>query len=338
MDSRKKIKMTVQMREEIFGGEIYNIIVDVTNISNEVISNLDVKPTLICGKELINNISIKKIEISELLSRKRKIINEMECQARKIYIDEKLKSMTFIESLNYHLEKNLSNHPILSKMNIWLGNYDNYDDKYINQALTIDDLEDAERLRKELDIEVKDKKDKMIIKAYNINYDKLKNIIDKMQKTNGLDRGMVLDAGQTISIPFRFKAPNCIREIKSEVQFKATYLDEEIDTQLAVYDDKKISILPSSFAVPLGSAVGSLFGFAVKFGLISESLPQPQEIKFHTIIATVLLGIIIGLVTSRKDGKIKIITVEDFWSGLIIGSFVGLFSDTFIEKLKVLVK
>lgn len=338
MDIGKKMKVAIQMREEIFGGEIYNIIVDITNISDKVITNLDIKPTLICGKEIINYTPIKEIEISELLSRKRRIINEMECQAHKIYIEEKLRGMKFIERFNYFLEKNLSKDPILSKINIWLENYDNYDDKYLAQALKIDDLDDAERLIKELNIkEENDIKDKMIIKAYNINYEKLKNIINNIEKTKGLDKGMVLNVGQTISIPFKFKAPNCMRYIKSELQFKVTYLDAEIDTQLTIYSDKKINILPSSFAVPLGSAIGSLFGFAVKFGLISESSQQLQEINFRTIIATILLGIIIGLLTSRKDGKIKVITVEDFWSGLIIGAFVGLFSDTFIEKLKLLV-
>lgn len=334
MSKIKKIKVDISPDEQIFGSSIYSIIVNITNISSKDINKLEIEPTLIIGKELIINYDMEESELSELESEKNKVIREMENQIEKAYEANKYREMKI---------KNL----LLEVMSQLLDTYTNIfyitkitknTPRWANEAFKIGDWEDVEKLELEIMSLVKD--GSLLKKAFLINKSKLKRIIDKINLQNGIDnsisdKGINLSSGETLSFPFRFKSPHLLKSKSGDIQFKVSY--KESDTEKMIYSSigKRIFFFPSMFAVPTGSIIGSVCGYFIKLGLMSSD--GISSISYSDLIGSILLGLVIALLTSRKNETTKVITVEDFAGGFLIGALVGIFNDSFIKKLRIFV-
>lgn len=338
MSKLRKIKVDISEDEQIFGSSTYSITVNITNISSKDISNLDIEPTLVLGKKLNYNYNIQELELSELEIKKKKLIKEMEWQIDKAYEKNRYSKKKLFDVSTDILSALLDNAftQYINLFNIKKIIMSTPD--YVNEAFRIDEFEDVEILERDFISTLKE--ESLIKKGFLINKIKLEKTLQKIESKNTenakIDTGINLAASETISFPFKFRAPNLIRRKISEIQFKITYKDPDTDTIIYSSSGKKVTFSPSTFAVPTGCMLGSICGYFIKLILIlSKTL---EQINYNTLIGSILLGLVVGLLTSKNNEKNKMITVEDFTGGFIIGALVGIFSDNFIEKLKLFIK
>lgn len=339
MPNKKRIKSEIFIDEHIFGGEIYSITIDVTNISDKDIGNLYVEPILKCGREVkgvIDNCDTQEFELSQLENKKIRLVTEMEKLVLESYEKKRRKSLgwwtlkkEFLFNLIFSERNLLFRLNNLEKIRIFTSSHD------LNEAFTIDDWKDVERLEKDI---INDG-DEYIKNAFSINKNKLESILEKINKKNldkkNLEKGIPLLTDQTVTFPFKFKAPVTLTNIDKEIQFKISYKDIEKDEMIYSSVKTKTQVFASKFSVPLGSCIGSIIGYFIKLILLSSDSQFIFEWK--TLIGTILLGIVIGITTYKKYNTAIKIAVEDFTGGLIIGALAGIFSKEFIEKLKLFV-
>lgn len=339
MPNKKRIKSEIFMDDNIFGGEIYSISIDVTNLSDKDISNLYIEPIIKCGKQIkwgIDSCDTQEFELSQLENKKTRLINEMEKLVLESYEKKRRKSIGW-----WPLKKERFFNLIFDESNLLLRLNDlkkvrilspSYD---FNEAFTIDDWNDVERLEKD----IINNGDGYIKDAFNINKNKLEIILEKINSKNSdkknLEKGIPLSAGQTVTFSFKFKSPVILTNINKEIQFRISYKDIEKGEMIYSSAKTKIQILASKFSVPMGSSIGSMIGYFIKLVLLSSN--SQLVFEWETLIGTMLLGIVIGITTYKKYNTANKIAVEDFNGGLIIGALAGIFSKEFIEKLKLFV-
>ncbi|MHB0860329.1 hypothetical protein ACYCS5_03495 [Paenibacillus sp. SEL3] len=335
----KKLKIDIVADEQIVGSTQYTISVNVTNISGKDIHQLDVFPTHTIGQQLTSLNEIENVELSELEEKKNKIINEMQKQIDSAYERNQLNSLNTFQKFVLLF---------VQVIDIYAGMFGYLTGKktvkstptWAIEALKIDDWEDVERI--EHDVMGKIEEDRFLKRAFLINKDKLKRIIDKINlqselgSSNELNKGFTLAAGETLTFPFSFKAPHLLKSKVGETQFKTSYKESENGTAINSSITQKIKIYPSAFAVPTGSMLGSICGYLIKLSLISSN--SFTQINWSSMSGSILLGLLVALVTARKSNTTKAITVEDFLGGFIIGSLTGLFSENFLDKLKILIQ
>lgn len=95
-------------------------------------------------------------------------------------------------------------------------------------------------------------------------------------------------------------------------------------------------MFPSAFAVPTGGILGALAGQAIRTALEPARRGTPLAFDVTAFVGTSLLGLVVALFTARKPDTYKVITVEDFVGGFVIGALTGLFSEAVLDRLRVL--
>ena len=85
-----------------------------------------------------------------------------------------------------------------------------------------------------------------------------------------------------------------------------------------------------------GAVLGAVSGFVVKLAFVS-SIPWFSTPFLIQLAGSVLLALIVAFATSKSPEKKKIITVEDFVGGFVIGAVSSLFSEQLISWLETLV-
>jgi hypothetical protein len=323
------ISITVTSQEFISGSQEYSVSLNITNISGKPISDLQVFNTLSVGREIPNNDSVDTVNLTELEDKKRRLIRELERGVESAYGRKRRKKLSFSESLAFSLVEAADIYAaIFSKRRSPTTT-----PYWAEEALTIDEWEDVERL--ETDVISFEEDDSFLAKAYAINKDKLKRVMDKLEKeqNKGFSKGISLPEGSTISFPFSFKAPHLFKFKNMDLSFKATYKVDAEDLIHTRSQSTRIAIHPSAFAVPTGGMVGAAVGYAIKNTLISS---ESFVMNWGVFVGSIALGLVISLLVSRKPDAVKAITVEDLTGGLIIGVLAGIYSETILTKLQTL--
>lgn len=220
-------------------------------------------------------------------------------------------------------------------------------------ATRIDTWEDLESVQ-EL-IMNKLPEDSFLKKAFFINKVKLKKLEgnrlpDQRDGDSNIFRSVKLLSGQEVSVTFHCKAPNLLFEKLYDCQFEISYIENEskvLDDQTVINAiagtqslRETLNFHPSSYAIPLGTFLGGLSGFLVKYFLLpNDNLTDfsPNKFWLPLVGAIVLALIFASLISKHDDAKKKFITVEDFSGGFFIGALAGLFSEQIIEYLRTLV-
>jgi hypothetical protein len=98
----------------------------------------------------------------------------------------------------------------------------------------------------------------------------------------------------------------------------------------------RLTLRPPLLSNGIGAVIGSLFGTGAK-GLQEQGaalfLSPSIELAASTLLAAILS--VIGVVySSRRTGESQpILTVEDFWGGLIVGFMIGYLGHEFFQRL-----
>ncbi|MGO2130821.1 MAG: hypothetical protein ACTH4U_18985 [Pseudoalteromonas prydzensis] len=329
MKESENISINLIPQEYIAGSQEYSVSLNVTNISGKPISDLQVFNTLCAGRELSINDDLDATNLTELEDKKRKLIRELERGVESAYARKRRKKITFAEALAFTLVETIDVYASLfsKKKTQPTTPY------WAEEALKIDEWEDVERLEEE--VISFEPEESFLPKAYLINKDKLKRVMDRLEKVQGREfsKGISLPVGSTITFPFSYRAPHLLKSKKMDVSFKATYKldDDVVHTRTAT---TRVTLLPSAFAVPTGGMIGAVVGFIIKQTLISGN--ADAIINWAVLSGSVALGLVISLLASRKPETTKAITVEDFTGGLIIGVLAGLYSETILNKIQSL--
>ena len=327
MKESEHIVINIRSQEYIFGSQEYSMTLDITNISGQPISDLQVFNMLSAGRVLSISDDLEATNLTELEDKKRRLIKELEKAVESAFAKKRRKKMSFVEHLAMLF---------VESVDIYASLFSKRKSQpttpyWAEEALKIDEWEDVERLEKEvISFEAEDS---FLPNAYAIDKDKLKRVMERLEKAqNGsFSKGVSVPVGSTISFPFSFRAPHLLKQKKMDVSFKASYkiVDDVLHTRS---NTSRISILPSAFAVPTGGMIGAIVGYIIKKTLIPN--PVLPLMDWSVIIGSIALGLVVSLLVSRKPETTKAITVEDFVGGLIIGVLSGLYSESILTKLQ----
>lgn len=340
MARENNIRIEAFPQDTVVGGSEYTVSVRVTNLSESLMSDLIVLPSLAAGIEIGQKTESAETEVNDLENKKRKLIRELEKQVHSAYGRNRRRTMSIAERIAFSYAEAIEMYASLftRRSSVTVIPF------WAVEALKIDNWEDVVRL--ENDIISFEQDDSFLKKAFSINKDKLENVLSKLDQKEEQDtfkKGIDLHAGESISFPFVFKAPHLFKLKKFNIQFSIYFKRDkgEVSKQINTSCESDLVISPSPFAVPTGGMLGALSGYLIRFTLMTnqtENLSIVDSLDYRYIIGSVLLGLVVTLFTARKPNTTKAITTEDFLGGFILGALVGMFSEVFIEKMAALIK
>jgi len=323
-----KIDLTVA--EQIFGSTTYSVSVSIANIGGTELTGIEVEPLVLSGRLLRSQVEMEETQETELENRHRNLIEEMERQVAKAYERQYLNGLSSIEKIFYIYIKVIDAYAGLFsrrktfEIPIWT-----------QEAFRIHDWNDVEMLESELI--ANEKEDSTLRKAFMIDKAKLRRCLDGLAQKDAepatFEAGTSLSHSASVTFPFTIRAPHLLRRRITDLQFKVSYRDVGTGKLTTESLTKRVVIRPSAFAVPTGGMVGAICGYGIKATL--ESAPVSNwQINWATLGGSVLLGLLVALFVSRKPDTYKVITVEDFLGGFIIGALTGMFSESVFERLR----
>ena len=328
--------------KEIFGSDNYTVTVEVTNLTDTVLNINSIDPELIPGDIISAEESASTTELDELEELKRKLVRELDLQVSKAYdtiynkptsLDIIFAPITIYARLISRLISTIDEKGITVR--------DESKPSWANQALKINEWSDVEKL--EIEIINQLKEDAFLKKAFLINKDKLKNCLDKISLAQSsttsnlnLDTTITIQPKETVSFPFRCVSPYRFSPKVFDIQFTIAYKSENLDIQGNYPIRDSIKVYTSSSAITFGSITGAILGFAVKNTLVN-SFQWFDKTFWSTLIGSITLAIIFGIGTAKSSDSKKIISIENFAGGLLIGALCALFSNKLIGYLEHLI-
>jgi hypothetical protein len=329
------VRIELDVHDDIVGSTSYTVAVTIVNAGSAELQGVDVQPVVLPGRLLITQVEVRDTEESELETRRRALIKELENQVTRAYERQVHRSLSALEALAVFVIKIVdsyafmfSSRPVSSLVPTWT-----------TQAFRINEWRDVETLERE--IISGEKEDSRLRKAFLIDKGKLERCLEllaekRLSKGESFEAGASLAPGSSITFPFTIKAPHLFRRRNTDIRFKLAYRDAESNKVTSRSVGRELTIFPSAFAVPTGGLLGAACGYGIKTSLQSSGNIN-SSVDPWVATGSVLLGLIIALLTSRKPDTYKTITVEDFLGGFLVGALTGLFSEAFLERLKILV-
>ncbi len=328
--------------KEIYGSDNYSVTVEVTNLTDTVLNISSIYPELIPGKIISAEESATTSELDELEELKRKLVRELDVQVSMAY--ESIYNKTTLFDIIFA--------PVTIYIRFITRLISSIDEKIItlrdeskpvwaNQALKINEWTDVEKLEAEIINQLKE--DSFLKKAFLINKDKLEKCLDKISaaqnSTNhnlNLDTTITIQPKETVSFPFRCISPYRFSPKFYEIQFTISYKSENLDIQGNYPIRDNIKIYTSNSAITIGSISGAILGFAVKHTLVN-SFTWFDKTFWSTLIGSITLAIIFSIGIAKSSDSKKIISIENFAGGLLIGALCALFSNKLIGYLEYLI-
>jgi len=354
--SEQKLKATIRTPKEVLGMETYTVVVDVTNVTKVPIDNVTVVSQVIPGIVMERREFPENVELQNLERKKRQLVKEMELQIAKAYEQKFMRSLSQADRFRLAAE-NLSAFALTALLSLLPSGGILRFDKVTNlltdklsstaipewarEALSIEEWEDIERI--EMDIISQEPEDSFLRKVFTINKEKLKRVIDnlqtvktkKEQSEDTLRDTYSIMPNETISFPFKARAPLVSRARDYSLEFLVSYSDRQLDTTGTFSANQVTRFYPPSWIIGLGVVIGALGGFVVKSTFISQQLAF-TPVWWWSLLGNMILALIFAFATVKTPNSNKPITAEDFIGGCIVGALAGIFSDAILVKLKVL--
>lgn len=352
-NSSPKLKIAIRTDKDVTGGEKYGIFVDVTNISGTTIDDISVTPQVIPGTLLEGRDAPQNIELEEVESKSRNIVREMESQISLAYERKVLRELSVADRIAARLARDIKRiFPLISNGFFFRLPFHLFDELlnelsvleipiWARQALRIEDWSDVERLEKEVIFQ--EDENSFLRKTFEINKGKLASIRAKLEKIHtdpsnsqtDLKDVYSLQSDETISFPFKARAPTIFRNRTFSAQFLITYKEASKTGNFSSSQDLNFS--PSPSVISGGVILGGVSGFLVKTIMIT-----PQEwfsANFWiNLVGAIVLALLTASLTVKAPESKKSISAEDFIGGFILGTAAGLFAETVIDKLRGLIR
>lgn len=319
--------------KEILGSTTFAVLVKVTNNGREDISGLSVEPVAFPGMLLRIGAEDEETALSELQMAKRRLVREMERQVQRAYERNRIGNLSPGQKLLLPFVQAVDGYVAIFMLG--RSKYSGLVPSWATEALRIQEWDDVERLEK--DVICSEPEWTFLRKAFLINKDKLKRCLSQMNEAGSRSRtadplGLhdALPPGISASYPFGFSAPHALRPKQCDIQFRITFKKEGQQKVFQRSAGKTFIVLSSAFAVPTGSMIGAACGYFIRLTLRDSSA---SSISLYQLGGSILLGLVIALLTSRKPDAKKPITVEDFVGGFVIGALAGLFSQEALKRV-----
>lgn len=319
--------------EQITGSSPYSVSATIINTGDTELTGVEVQPVALVGRLLSSEIEVKDAEESELDARRRALIEEMESQVASAYERQQFKAQSFADAVVLSFVRGFD-----AYASLFAGRrVSSVTPKWTHEAFRIHDWEDVETLEKEIiALEAQDSK---IRRAFLIDKQKLGRCLESLGRRapapNPFQAGASLAPGASITFPFAAKAPHLLRRRAADLQLRITYRDSSTGKLTSESLSRHLAILPSAFSVPTGAMIGAACGYAIKIALQSTT-GTPIPLDWGALGGSVLLGLLVALLTSRRPETNKVITVEDFLGGFIVGALTGMFSEGMFDRLRTL--
>jgi hypothetical protein len=307
--------------------------VTIINTGDTELTGVEVQPVALVGRLLSSEVEVKEAEESELEARRRAVIEEMESQVAIAYERQQYKVLSFGDAIALSVVRAVDGYASL-----FAGQrVSRVTPKWTHEAFRIHEWEDVEMLEKE--IIALESEDSRVKRAFLIDKQKLERCLDSLGKRTAapstFQAGASLAPGGSITFPFAAKTPHLLRRRTADLQLRITYRDMSTAKLTSESLSRRVAILPSAFSVPTGSMIGAACGYAIKIALQSKA-GAPLPLDWGALGGSVLLGLLVALLTSRRPETHKVITVEDFLGGFIVGALTGMFSEGMFDRLRVL--
>jgi HAMP domain-containing protein len=331
------IQIEIASPDHVFGSAVFPLTVRITNLTSEEVSGVSVEAITLPGRLLSIGKDDEETEVSELQMTKRRLVEEMERQVQRAYELDRFSNMPAVDRIAFIFIRVLEGYvslftksPSTGVIPVWA-----------TEALRIQEWEDVERL--ERDVISLRPEGTFLKKAFLINKDKLKRCFAQMSAAesegpteNSLRVGDLLMPAASSSYPFWIRAPHSLRSKRRDALFRVTFCKggEQKVFQRSV--SKDVTVLSSAFAVPTGSMIGAACGYAIRSTIkisASAAATNPATFSWPNLGGSMLLGLVLALLTSRKPDTKKPITVEDFVGGFLIGAAAGLFSEEALKRI-----
>ncbi|HEV2806568.1 MAG TPA: hypothetical protein VGW57_16705 [Chthoniobacterales bacterium] len=338
------IQIEILSPEQVFGTAAFSLTVRITNLTSEELAGVSVEPVTLPGKLVQIGADDEDTEVSELQLTKRRLVQELEKQVRRAYERDRFNRMSFTEKILFGFVELMDAYTSFFTLGRSQGT--KLVPSWATEALRIQDWEDVERLEREVISAEKD--GSFLKKMFLINKDKLERCFSQLHEADKSGRsneslilGDSLLPASSCSYPFTIKAPHALRSKQGDAQFRVTFRKggEQRVFQRSV--GKNITLLASAFAVPTGSMLGAACGYAIRSTVKMTAVAASQTasttgFSWQHLAGSMLLGLILALLTSRKPETKKPITVEDFVGGFLIGAAAGLFSEEALKRIGAL--
>jgi hypothetical protein len=328
----KLTKLNLKFPNDKFGSSKYTLQLEITNISDEKIFideiDADIIPGVIISKNQTDSIS----ELTTLEYEKKEIVEELEFQLDRAYDKQKFSKLDFIPRIlifYFTIPELIAASLTKTKPEMSFPNW-------AKKAFTIKEWEDVIQLEETL--MSKEKDDSLLKKAFQINKSKLEKILSKLSVAKeysdvNLSYSYTLNPKETIVIPYHCRAPHLYKESQFDLLINLKYRTPNNQNIFNQAISDTIKFKSSSFAVPLGACLGGIFGFLIRLIFISKG--DFFDYNFwRVLLGSILISLVLGVIMNNSSESKKIVTVEGFTGGLIIGAITSLFTENIIEYLE----
>lgn len=328
----KYLKLNIKIPTEQIGSSKYTLQLEITNLADLKVYLDEIDPDIIPGVVLSKNQTDTASELDSLEFEKKEIVEELEMQLAKAYDRQKFRNLDPISKIVFiyaSIPELLAASITKTKPSL---NFPNWAKK----AFSIKEWDDVNQL--EDTIMSSEKEDSLLKKAFNIDKNKLDKILKKLSEVKevkdvNLGYSYTLNSKETISIPFHCRAPHLYKGKEFDILFNLKFRVENSENIFNQSSSEKIKFKPSSFATPLGAGLGGMFGFLVRLIFITKG--TWFDAQFWTVLlGSLIIAIVFGLFMNNSSESKKIISVEGFIGGVILGTIAGLFTENIIDYLE----
>lgn len=326
------LKLNLNFPNDKFGSSKYTIQLEITNISDEKIYIDEVDADIIPGAIISKNQTNSTSELTALEYEKKEIVEELELQLDKAYDRQRFNKLNLFSKILI----TYSTTPEIIAAIITKTKPEMSFPNWAKKAFSIKEWDDVVQL--EEIIMSKEKDDSLLKKAFLINKSKLEKILSKLSVAKeysdvNLSYSYTLNPKETIIIPYHCRAPHLYKESNYDILFNLKFRTSNNKNIFNQAISDSIKFKSSSFAVPLGASLGGILGFLIKLIFISKG-DFFDDNFYRVLVGSIAISLVLGLVMNNSSESKKIITVEGFAGGLIIGAIAGLFTENIIEYLE----
>lgn len=336
-----KVRAACRFPRTLVGSDTYTAMVDVTNVADAPLTDVNVEVQELPGRELAAELPFES-ELNDLQQKKRRLVKELERQIARAYAGQDPPPRKRMgEIVSQTLAAPFLGYMRLLKMMV---NEDSFPSSgpipdWAREACRIEDWEDLERM--EQDVIAREPEDSRIRRFFVIDKQKLRRCMDRLAELEegepqqlSLGPSFGIQPGETMSFPFRYRAPRLMRQRSYNTQFRVSFRDSD-GLQGTVSLGDELAFFASPFAVPFGAAAGAILGFLVRLLLLDDEIMKwPGWIG--TLVGALALAMVVAMLTSRSREQRKAIAVEDWVGGLIIGAITAIYSEEILAYLKQL--
>lgn len=325
----KLLKLNIKIPKDIIGSNKYSLQLEITNMTDKKIVIDSIEPDILPGLLISKNKSDSLSELDELEYEKKSLVDELEMQLARAYERQKMRNFSIYERVIYLyasmpeiIAASLTKTKPTLSFPLWA-----------KKAFSIKEWDDVVTLDET--IMCNEKEESLLRKAFNINKNKLRKVLDsiseaKTLKSVSLDYSYSLNSKETITIPFHCRAPNLYGQKNFEILFSLKFKYDESNSIYNQSVSENISFKASSFAVPFGAVIGGVFGFLVKLIFVTKG--TWFDYSFWTVLfGSIVLAVVFSLFMNNSSTSRKVISVEGFVGGIILGVLAGLFTENIID-------